>query len=137
MSLVLVESGMLAELDRMTAAWAGVRFMGLFSNDLEPDRTTTIGQITPAAFSGYVGLRPLMGWSPATLLGERAVSSGALMTWAHNGGPHSGWVFGYYVVDPSGTLVWAERRPGPAVALFRAGQTYSVIPQFSLGSRFP
>lgn len=137
MSLVLVDAGMLEELDAMRTRWNGIRFAGLFQNDLVVERTTTIGQIEPATFSGYVGLRPLMGWTPATMLGNRAVSTAAPVSWTHNGGGQSNWIFGYYVVNASGVLVWAERRPGPAQALVSAGQTYELVPQFSQGSRFP
>ena len=137
MGPVLVNFGMLTELDRMTASWAGIRFAGLFINDLNPTRTTTIAQIEPANFSGYVGLRPLMGWTAAALLGERAVTRAAPITWTHDGGTLSNWINGYYVVDPSGNLVWVERRPGPAASMIHAGTVYEVVPQFSLGSRFP
>jgi hypothetical protein len=137
MSLVLVEQGMIEELDAMTTRWAGIRFAGLFQNDLVIQRTTRIEHIVPATFSGYVGLRPLMGWTPAAILGERAVSSAAPVTWVHDGGTSSNWIFGYYVVDPSGSLVWAERRPGPAKTMIYAGEIYEVSPQFSQGSRFP
>jgi hypothetical protein len=137
MSLVLVEQGMKEELDAMTARWGGIRFIGLFQNDLVIERTTTIDAIEPATFSGYVGLRPLMGWSAAVIRGDRAVTGAAPVNWVHNGGPLTNWIFGYYVVDPSGFLVWAERRPGSPIAMISAGQIYEVGPVFSQGSRFP
>jgi len=137
MGPVLVNFGILTELDLMTTRWDGIRFVGLFQNDLTILRTTTIAQIEPATFSGYVGLRPLQGWTPAALVGERAVSRAAPVTWTHDGGAAANWICGYYVVDPSGNLVWAERRPGPAQSMIHAGTVYEVIPQVTLSSLFP
>lgn len=135
--LVLVEGGMLEELDLLTTAWVGKRFAGLMQNFGEPDRNWTIATIQPATFSGYAGLQLISGWTPATLLGERAITSAAGLSWTHNGGPVSNWIFGYYVVNLAGDLLWAERRPGAGQAMVLNGNIFQVLPQFSLGSRFP
>lgn len=137
MGLIAVDGGLAGELNTLTASWLNKRYVGLFQNDLEPIRTTSIAQVQPANFSGYAGLMLITGWTPATLLADRAVSAAAALSWTHDGGPNTNWIFGYYVVDLSGVLRWIERRPGAAVAMLESGNVYQVTPQFSLGSRFP
>lgn len=136
-SIVVMDQGILANLNALTDAWRGHRRVGLMQNDAEPEPWWTITQIEPAAFSGYGGPHNILLWSAATLSGHVAVSRAQPNVWAHNGGGVSGWVSGYYVIDNSGVLMWAALQPGPAVGLYVAGDTYTVIPEYTLRSRFP
>lgn len=135
--LVVVNAGVVANLDILRAGWTGNRFAGLFQNPDEPMRLWTIGTIIPATFSGYSGLKPLVNWLPAVISGDFALTSADLLTWTMTGTTVTNWVFGYYVVDSLGQLCWAERKPGPGSAMVNTGNFYQVKPQFSLSSRFP
>lgn len=137
MAIVLVNGGALDHLNSLTAGWSGKRRIGLFTGDWTPERLSTIEDVEPAKFSGYTGLTPVVGWMPATIVGERAVTRAAALRWEHNGGPLSGWVSGYYIVNPDGALMWAERLPDGPVALIYEGDKLTVIPRFSVGSRYP
>lgn len=137
MPLVEVLGGMSRDLTTLINSWAGQRFAGLFQNDVEPRRDWTISNVVPANFSGYAGLQLLTGWTTPVRIGNRFQTRAAGVTWTHNGGPNQNWIFGYYVVTAAGVLVWAERRPGPAVALNVSGIVYDVVAGYTFGSKFP
>lgn len=137
MPLVLTYDGMLSHLAELTAAWGDDLLVGLWTGDFQPDRDWILSRIHPATFSGYAGLQPVINWSVPSLSGVVALSTADPVTWTHDGGVGNDYVFGYYVVHPSGTLLWAERRPGPPVALVRAGNSYTVAPRYTVGSRYP
>lgn len=137
MSIVLVNGGLAAFVGTLRASWVGTLKIGLFQNDWFPARSSTIAEVTPCTFSGYDGLRDVVSWSMPSVVGDRVAIQAASVTWTHDGGPLSNWVIGYYVVDLSGTLLWAERRAGGSVPMYGAGQTAGVIPAFSLRSQFP
>lgn len=135
--LVAVYDGLLADLNALTRSWKLKLWAGLFQNPDEPQRDWTIARIQPANFGGYVGLQQISSWTPAALFGDVAISQAAGMTWTMTSAAPSNWIFGYYVVDALGVLRWAEQRPGPPRAMIVVGNTYQVIPKFSLGSEFP
>jgi len=136
MSLIVTEVDMLGALADLLAAWAGKRRIGLFQNDWTPTPSSGISEVQPCDFSGYAGLQTLTGWTTPTLYGETAITSADQVVWTYNGGPAKNWVFGYYVVDNTGALRWAERNPNGSVALVVAGNTFPVVPAFSFGSKF-
>lgn len=137
MSIVVVNLGLVAQVTALRDACRSALRIGLFQNDWVPARSSTVAEVVPCTFSGYDGLRTIADWGTPTLIGDRVVMAAAVETWVHDGGTNSNWVIGYYVVDLSGTLQWAERRPGGSVPMYGAGQEVAVIPQFSLRSQFP
>lgn len=134
MGLKLVDGAKLDFLSALAAYWTGRLSAGLFAHDWVPADMDTITAVVPATFSGYAGLLPITGWGAPTLSSSRAVAQADALTWTHNGGPVGNWIFGLYVVDSLGGLVWAERRPDGPRALNLGGTTYSATPGFSLGS---
>jgi hypothetical protein len=136
MSVIVQEIEMLAQLNALTASWAGGRSIGLFQNNWTPRHDSVISEVTPATFSGYSGLQPITGWSASAIYLESALAGAAGLVWTHNGGGVNNWIFGYYVVDGSGNLRWAELNPAGPVAMVTAGQLYAVTPQFSVGSLY-
>lgn len=135
--LVVVNGGMLGILNALRTTWLPSLFIGLFQNDWVPQKWHTIADVQPATFSGYSGLHFLDGWSVPYMLGDIAVSDATPREWLHDGGPDSNWIFGYYVVDSSGALQWAQRVGEFAVAMFSVETRYTVTPQFAQGSRYP
>jgi hypothetical protein len=136
MSVVVVDLGMLRSVSQLGNGWPRVRRVGLFSNDVTIDRHTTFASLTPAAFSGYDGERDIGTWSVPVIEGDRAIVRAAPIIWTYDGGVPSGYVWGYYVVDDDGELLWADKRPELPVAMVAAGQNYTVIPVMTAGTRF-
>ncbi len=44
-------------------------------------------------------------------------------------------IYGYYITDLTGALLWAELAPAP-ITINASGQTYSVLPRFADTSEF-
>ena len=112
--------------------------IGLFKNDWTPTNTSVIAEVTPANFSGYAGLLPLITWSAGTMLwaDPRAIVFHPDVVWTMTAPVITNTIFGYYVVDLVGELQWAERRPGGGVLINGIGQSYTVSPQYSRRSEF-
>jgi hypothetical protein len=135
--LVLCTGGMLRALDALRASWLPSLLIGLYANDWTPEKTSTISEVVPAWFSGNTVLHNLPGWGTPYLDGDIGVTDATERQWSHDGGPISSWVFGYYVVDTGGALVWAERTLEFGMVMYRAGQEYRVTPRFAQGTRYP
>lgn len=135
--LVQTELGALDTLDALRPSYLPSLRIGLFANDWWPVRASTITEIEPAWFSGNSVLHALPNWGAPFLIGDLAASEAMPRTWIHDGGPVSSWVFGYYVVNQAGALVWAERTELDGLVMYYAGQVYRVTPQYSLRSRYP
>ena len=136
-NLIFCESGLIQALDTLTAKVAEGYKIGLFQNDFVPFLGMTLLNISPASFSGYGGLQLAYGWSAAVIDGVRAVSRAHPMTWVHDGGPVSCWVFGYYIVDEDGNLAWAERFCPAPHAVNSVGITVRVTPELTARNEFP
>lgn len=104
----------------------------LYTNNYTPDGAMTAGSFDElAAGYGYVGDTP--GFPAATLVGSDAQVVGASMTWTFTGVPTVPTIYGYYVTEPGGAVVYAERAPAP-FTITAAGQTYTVTPRVLLGT---
>lgn len=136
MAMVLMNLGALDTLDALRATWLPSLRIGLFQNDWNPVVGDTLAAVVPATFSGYTGLHFLPGWSSAALSGDLAVSEASPRLWTHNGGPVGNWIFGYYVCTLAGRLEWAERDPQGGKAVDELGGFYSVVPVYTVQSRF-
>lgn len=129
--LEVTTSGLVAYLDKLTSFMFGWFKAGLFSNDFVPKLGSTIADVVPASFSGYDGERLLYGWTNAAMYGVRAKSFGTPLVWQHDGGPVNNQIFGYYVVDQSGILAFAERFCDGPFDVDRAGRKLTINPTFS------
>jgi hypothetical protein len=137
MSLKVPKDQLLRTLDADLTAWVAAGYKwGLFKNNFTPGDTSVIGDITAADFSGYSGLQSFSSWNAATWSTPRAVATAGDVVWTHNGGGTSNDIYGYYVVDGSGNLAWAERNAAAPVTMSSAGQTYTVKPQYTRRSEF-
>ena len=137
MSLKQGKAESLASLDAyLTAAVAAGYQWGLYKNNFTPTEDSVIGDVTPANFSGYAGLQSFSSWNAATWGSPRATATAADVVWTHNGGGTPNDIYGYYVVDGSGALAWAERNAVAPVTISGAGQTYTVKPAYTRRSEF-
>lgn len=141
MPAIVMYQGSVLALNAFAAAAMGPGRVGLFQNDWEPKPWHTITAVVPCNFSGYVGLQALSGATPAVVEGIQAVTRFTPRTWSHNGGAVQGYIFGYYVVDGAGRLLWAERDPDGPTPMIRLGAAYPVTPtltqQSELGNESP
>lgn len=136
MSLKVVEAELLKTLDAAAALWSGAYKIGLFKNNWTPANTDTIGAVTPCNFSGYAGLQTFSSWTAAHWVSPRAQTEHADVTWSHNGGGTPNDIYGYYVVDGTGALAWAERNASGPVTISASGQIYVVSPVYTRRSEF-
>lgn len=111
----------------------------LYKNDVTPDADTVIGDLTEANFSGYAS-HTVTGWgytSPGIDVDSRAVVLGdENFTATHNGGGTNNDIYGYYVTDNSGGLLWAQRLDSPPIPVDANGKFVTVVPKFTLRSQF-
>lgn len=137
MSLKVVKDELLKTVNAQTALFAaGPYQIGLYQNNWTPADGDTISAVTPATFSGYSGLQNLNSWSSAVWITPRATAAHSAVSWTHNGGGTSNSIYGYYIVDASGNLAWAERYSGAPVTINTNGQVYQVTPQYTRRSEF-
>lgn len=135
MSLVVPNSGLLADLGETLAAWGNTLLCALYQNDVTITPVVPYAAFAQADFSGYLGPRSVQTWVPASLFGNRAVSSATPIPFVHNGGATANWIFGYIVFDPMLILRWAETLPAP-VLLRVSGESVMITPKFSRVSQF-
>lgn len=135
--LVVTDNGLLNSLDLLRRKWDTRWKMGLFQNDYQPLQTSVIGNFVPCDFSGYAGLQSTFGWTVPAMSGFRARTVANELTWTHDGGPISNWVYGYYVVNPAGQLEWAERFCPAPMTLDAMGLSVRVKPLFTLLNELP
>jgi hypothetical protein len=134
--LILVSGGQLRLLSALVSPWLNTLRAGLFQNDWWPQVSDNIGRYTPADFPGYDGLHIMVGWYPPVLDGDIATITGFPRVWTRSAGYGGGWVFGYYVVDQAGVLVWAERTEPEGIVIGRPGDTFTISPVFGMGTRY-
>jgi hypothetical protein len=132
MSLVVTTAGEKILADVLGAAYNGGPYViRLFQNDHTPDPADVLADYTEADFSGYAEL-DLDGWAAAVTVSGRAQIVATLKVWTHSAGAVDNDIYGYYVVNAGGALVWAERDPNAPVTVDTAGQEYNVLPRFTL-----
>lgn len=125
----LFSSDVLALLADTAQPLDGVQ-VGLFQNNYTPTRSSAIGDLVDADFTGYA-LSAAVVWSGPFMdpvLGPYLV--GDLKTFSVGSSPTTtNDIYGYYVIDSGGNLIAAERFASP-VPMAVAGATIPVVPTF-------
>jgi hypothetical protein len=103
----------------------------LFSNNVTPDNTTTLGGLTEATFTGYAAVT-LSGWSAASLAAHVASSTANPITFTLTAGSQN--IYGWYVTSADGELICAGRDVAAPVAMSLTVNTYQVTLTISLAS---
>ena len=129
--LEVVSFGLKVFLDKLTTFMENWYECGLYQNDRQPLLDDTIADYVQANFSGYLDRQVLTGWTTAAMVGPRAKSSATQLVWKHDGGPVSNLIYGYYVTDKLGNLVFAERFCDGPFEVDRAGRAIRLTPVFS------
>lgn len=110
--------------------------MHLYQNDYTPTTTDTLANYTEATYDGYAA--QVMVWASATIPtpGSGALTTWIPLLWTPTGSITPNDIYGYYVTDAAGTLMWAERAPSPPVALNSMLTTLPITPRYGDDSAF-
>lgn len=130
MSLVLTRGGSLLLLGAQQA-YLQTLTLRLFKNDHPPVETDDVFAFDEATFTGYAAV-PTTGWGmPALDAAFRAQIVEVLHTFACTGPAVPNTIFGYYLTDPAGRLVWAEYGPPGGQIMDGVGKVYLVQPRLT------
>ena len=100
----------------------------LYSNDVTPGNTDVAGTYTEVSGGGYAAVALASGdWTISNA--TPSVASGAQKSFAFTGA--AGNVYGYYVTDADGTLVFADRF-GSVRTINYSGDTIKITPTINL-----
>jgi hypothetical protein len=84
-----------------------------------------------AAFGGYAA-QTITDWGAAATVSAKAKTVAGNYTFTASGTGLPATVYGIYVLDASGNLLYAEKNPTGGVTLSSAGHTFSYQPAFTL-----
>ena len=102
----------------------------LFQNDYTPVDGSDTSNFTEADFAGYSAKTLVASsWGAATTVSGSAVMTYGTQTWTPTA---SQTIYGYYVVDSSDDVQWAEKFDSEKA--LSNGDTFNVVPKFSLTS---
>jgi len=115
MANVFLQQGDLSVLDTIRLDTTCLTTLKLFKNDHVPAVDDVNGDYTEADFSGYADV-DLGDWNSAFLNGDdKGEIDADPALFQHNGGGTSNTVYGAYVVNGAGDVVYAERFAAPRV----------------------
>jgi len=140
MALVLADVGadkILAKYFKSTdAADNDLRFR-LYTNSATPADTDTAGTYNEAAGGGYAVITLTTGaWSIASA-NDPSDATAAQQTWTFTGSlTGSATIYGYFVTDGDGTLIFAERL-GTSFTPANNGDQLKLTPKFQLSKGTP
>jgi len=136
MALKVPELSTIPLLDALQANYLDTCVLRLYSNNHTPTDADVVGDYTECTFPGYAPIN-MNVWTSAVLNADdkaeieepiQTFTAGAIVT------PQD--VYGIYVTDAGGDLVYAELNPAGVVVMSVAGQTYSYLPRVTLASEF-
>ncbi len=104
----------------------------LYSNNLTPNSTTVIGDVTETASGGYAAITlTSSSWTVATSGGGITTASYAEQTFNIT---TSATIYGYYITNLAGDLLWLERFTAAPFQLPGSGGQVLITSQLSLNS---
>jgi hypothetical protein len=136
MSLKVPFAGSLKLLTAIITSSLSTAILRSYSNNHVPADGDVAATYTENTYPGYAGIA-LNAWSIPALDGSNKASTnmpsqvwtgGAIIT------PQN--IYGVYVTDAGGNLLYAELNPAGVVSMAVAGQTYAYTPVFTLKSEF-
>ena len=136
MALVVLNQGEMYFLDslRSNIFVLGNLTLRLFKNNHTPTQTDDNSDYVEADFDGYASF-PIDSWTPVYLNGSgKAEIDEVNRVFVQSGVVVTNNVYGYYVTDGAGNVIYAERDPSAPVAMNAPGKTYTVFGRFTLNS---
>lgn len=140
MALTLADVGADCILKKYFAGWSAadnsLRFK-LYTNNLTPADTDVAGSYQEAAGGGYAVITLTTGaWSIATG-NDPSDATAAQQTWTFTGSlTGSATIYGYFVTDGDGTLIFGERL-GTSFTPANNGDQLKLTPKFQLSKGTP
>lgn len=130
MALVVCDGGLVA-FTQQWKTWLNTLTLRLFQNNHVPAQGDTAASYTQANFTGYAAI-PLTAWGNAFL---NAASDGEIdetnRMFTQTGAAVTCNVFGYYITDGFGNLIYAERSALAPFNMNAAGLVYAVLPRIT------
>jgi len=133
MALVICNGGKTKLLQQLLTYLNGLT-LRLFQNNINLAITDTAGTYTEATFTGYSAIA-LGAWGTAFLnASSLAETDEVVRTFSQTGTAVTNTIYGYYITDSGGNLIYAEKNPNGSFAMNTAGLTYSVQPILTLAN---
>jgi len=108
----------------------------LFQNNYVPVHTSALGNFTEADFDGYARIT-LTTWPAAALdANNKASSALGFQTFTKTGAVTANTIYGVFVLDGFGNLIYAERFATAPFTLSVPGQLLLYKPVFTVTSEF-
>jgi len=141
MSLTLADVGadtILARFFNDTVPSGGKNLtLKLFCNDVTPDDTDTASTYTEASGGGYAAITLTSGSWTVTVADDPSDAVYAQQTFTFTGALTTNLtVYGYFVVDADGVLIWAEAFSSSFTPA-NNGDTIKITPKFQLSAGTP
>jgi len=127
LSLKVTDVGELYLLDRLASAEMDAFTVHLYKNDYTPVDGSVDTDFTEADFSGYAGGISLSTHATPSTVAGRATTTWTPKIWTHNGGGTSNLVYGYFVLNSGGDVIWAERDPSAPRSMAVLGDAINVF----------
>lgn len=130
MSNVVLQQGDVAILDRLRLDNNALKTLKLFQNNHTPTVGDVNADYTEATFTGYAGVA-LGTWNAAFLNGSNQGEIDANpVTFTRTAGATSNTIYGAYVVDNAGDVVYAEKFSAP-ISMASTGDAFTYTPRFT------
>jgi len=133
MANVVLQQGDLEFLETVRSAATVLTSLKLFQNNHVPAVTDVNANYTEATFSGYLAMA-LGVWNLAFInpSGKGEIDANP-QAFSHNGGGVANSIYGVYVVDATGNVMYAERFPAP-VLMAALGDSITYTPRLTCQS---
>jgi hypothetical protein len=126
---------------RMSKIWTlevapGQLKVHLFKNNYTPDHTTVLANLTEANFTGYASADADNPVTQAALdVAGRAFVLWDMIRWTKAGATGND-IYGYWVVDSGGNLLWVERFITGVFSMNTDGSVLQFFPKLTWASQF-
>jgi hypothetical protein len=135
MTLKIVDGGISKMLDKLLTAYGNTLVLKLFKSNTTPAAGDTAATYTEADFPGYAASN-CTNWTASTVASSVATSSADQKTFSRSSTGTAQNIYGYFVLDSGGNLLFAERDPSAPIPLTNSGDAYLVTPKFTYQSQF-
>lgn len=109
----------------------------LYTNNHTPSVGDNAGDYTEPSGSWYAPITMASWGTPYVNPSDQGQVDEIIRIWTVSGTPSMESIYGYFVTDGSGNLLWAELNPAGPQAMDTLGQTYSVLPSMREGELAP
>lgn len=109
----------------------------LYVNNHTPSVGDVTGDYTEPSGTWYAPITMGSWGTPFINPSDQGEVDEIIRIWTVAGTPSAEQVYGYFVTDGSGNLLWAETNPAGPQLMDTVGQTYSVLPIMREGELVP